>query len=261
MDLRLDRRTALITGGSRGLGRAMAETFAAAGASVAVVARDQAVLDETLAALRAANPSVAHAAISADVRVTDEVTRAHTEAAAACGPIDILVNNSGTSNARPFLEITDEDWQEDLDLKLFSAIRLCRLCLPHMRSQGWGRVINSLNVGAKAASAQTCPTSASRAAGLAMTKALASEFAADGVLVNALITGLLVTHQWQARWERESSDTTFEEYTAAVGSRIPLGRMGDAQEFANLALFLASDAASYVTGTAINIDGGLTPVV
>ncbi len=189
----------------------MAETFAAAGASVAVVARDQTVLEETLAALRDANPDTAHAAISADVRRAGEVARAH--------------------------------------------------AIPHMRDQRWGRIINSLNVGAKAASAQTCPTSASRAAGLAMTKALASEFAPDGVLVNALITGLLVTHQWQTRWEREAHDTAFEEFTAAIGNRIPVGRMGDAQEFANLALFLASDAASYVTGTAINIDGGLTPVV
>lgn len=260
MELRLDGRTALITGGSRGLGRAMAETFAAAGASVAVVARDLDALNETFTALQAANPDAAHAAISADVRRADEVARAHAEAVAACGPIDVLVNNSGTSNARPFLDISDDDWQDDLDLKLFSAVRLCRLCIPHMRSQGWGRVINSLNVGAKAAGAQTCPTSASRAAGLAMTKALASEFAPDGVLVNALITGLLVTHQWQTRWEREGHDTTFEDYTAQVGKRIPAGRMGDPQEFANLALFLASDAGSYITGAAINIDGGLTPV-
>lgn len=238
----------------------MAETFAAAGASVAVVARDLGALNETHAALQAANPDAAHAAISADVRQAGEVARAHAEAVAACGQIDILVNNSGTSNARPFLDISDDDWQDDLDLKLFSAVRLCRLCIPHMRSQGWGRVINSLNVDAKAAGAQTCPTSASRAAGLAMTKALASEFAPDGVLVNALITGLLVTHQWQTRWEREGHDTSFEEYTAEVGKRIPAGRMGDPQEFANLALFLASDAASYVTGAAINIDGGLTPV-
>ncbi|WP_420438495.1 SDR family NAD(P)-dependent oxidoreductase [Candidatus Poriferisodalis sp.] len=261
MELRLDGRTALITGGSRGLGRAMAETFAAAGGCVAVVARDRSALDETLSALQAANPDGAHAAISADVRDADELARAHSEAVAACGPIDILVNNSGTSNARPFLEISDDDWQDDLDLKLFSAIRLCRLCLPHMRDQRWGRIINSLNVGAKAAAAQTCPTSASRAAGMAMTKALASEFAADGVLVNALITGLLVTHQWRTRWEREGAGTTFDEFTASIGNRIPAGRMGDAQEFANLALFLASDAASYVTGTAINIDGGLSPVV
>ena len=261
MELRLDGRTALITGGSRGLGRAMAEAFAAAGASVAVVARDRDVLDETLSVLQAVNPHAAHAAISADVRLASEVARAHAEAVAACGPIDILVNNSGTSNAKPFLEIDDDDWQDDFDLKLFSAIRLCRLCLPHMRHQGWGRIINSLNIGAKAASAQTCPTAATRAAGMAMTKALASEFAADGVLVNALITGLLVTHQWRTRWEREGAGTTFTEFTAAVGDRIPAGRMGDAQEFANLALFLASDAASYVTGTAINIDGGLSPVV
>ncbi len=261
MELRLDGRAALITGGSRGLGRAMAETFATAGASVAVVARDTSALEETLAALQAANPDAPHAAISADVRDASELIRAHAEAVAECGAIDVLVNNSGTSNAHPFLEITDESWQEDLDLKLFSAIRLCRLCLPHMRNQGWGRILNTLNAEAKAPSARSCPTSVSRAAGMAMTKALASEFAGDGVLVNALNTGLLVSHQWFTRWERDVHDKTFEEYTTSIGDRIPAGRMGDAQEFANLALFLASDAASYVTGTAINIDGGLSPVV
>lgn len=261
MELRLDGRTALITGGSRGLGRAMAETFAAAGASVTVVARDQDVLADTLAALQTANGDGAHAAISADVRVAWEVEQAHAEAVEASGPIDILVNNTGTSNAKPFLEIDGEDWQNDFEVKFFSAARLCRLCLPHMRDQGWGRIINTLNAGAKAPSARTCPTSATRAAGMAMTKALASEFAADGVLVNALNTGLLITHQWYTRWQREGGDATFEEFTDAVGERIPAGRMGNAQEFANLALFLASDAASYVTGTAINIDGGLSPVV
>jgi NAD(P)-dependent dehydrogenase (short-subunit alcohol dehydrogenase family) len=94
-----------------------------------------------------------------------------------------------------------------------------------------------------------------------MTKSLASEFAADGVLVNALNTGLLVTNQWKTKWEATDDGQTFEQFIAKIGRGIPAGRMGDAQEFANLALFLASDAASYVTGTAINIDGGLAPVV
>ncbi|HAX04826.1 MAG TPA: hypothetical protein DCX77_04040 [Acidimicrobiaceae bacterium] len=96
---------------------------------------------------------------------------------------------------------------------------------------------------------------------MAMTKALASEFASDGVLVNALNTGFLVSHQWVTRWQRDHSDKTFEEFTENIASKIPIGRMGEAQEFANLALFLASDAASYLTGASINIDGGLSPVV
>ena len=96
---------------------------------------------------------------------------------------------------------------------------------------------------------------------MAMTNALASEFASDGVLVNALNTGFLVSHQWVTRWQGEHPDKTFEEFTEMIGAKIPMGRMGEAQEFANLALFLASDAASYLTGASINIDGGLTPVV
>ena len=175
--------------------------------------------------------------------------------------MDILVNNAGTSNAKPFLEVGAQDWLDDFNLKFFSAAQLCRLCIPDMRSQNWGRIINTLNSAAKAPSAASCPTSVARAAGMAMTKALASEFASDGVLVNALNTGFLVSHQWVTRWQNEHSDKTFEEFTETIGTRIPIGRMGEAQEFANLALFLASDAASYLTGASINIDGGLTPVV
>ena len=261
MELRLDGRNALITGGSRGLGRAMAETFAQAGAAVAVVARDRAQLADTLAALSAANPDAKHAAISADLADATEVERPHHEAVEAIGDIDILVNNAGTSKAGPFLDLSDEDWSHDFNLKFFSAVRLSRACIPHMRDQGWGRILNTLNAAAKAPGAKTCPTSVARAAGMAMTKSLASEFAADGVLVNALNTGLLVTNQWKTKWEATDDGQTFEQFIAKIGRGIPAGRMGDAQEFANLALFLASDAASYVTGTAINIDGGLAPVV
>jgi 3-oxoacyl-[acyl-carrier protein] reductase len=261
MELRLDGRNALITGGSRGLGRAMAETFAGAGASVAVIARDQATIDDTVTALVAANPAGRHVGVSADIRDPAALSRAHATVVEEVGSVDILVNNAGTSSAGPFLDMSDEDWIEDFDLKFFSAVRLCRSCIPHMREQRWGRILNTLNTSAKAAGARSCPTAATRAAVMAMTKALASEFAPDGILVNALNTGLLVSHQWQARWERDSGGKTFEEYIGDMGKRIPVGRMGDAQEFANLALFLASDAASYVTGTAINIDGGLSPVV
>jgi 3-oxoacyl-[acyl-carrier protein] reductase len=261
MELRLDNRTALITGGSRGLGRAMAEAFASAGASVVVVARNLEALAETEGALVAANPGGNHAVISADVADPVALGDAHTRATNIVGPIDILVNNAGTSKAGPFLDISDEDWAQDFDLKFFAAVRLCRLCIPHMREQKWGRIINTLNTAAKAPPAKSCPTSVARAAGMAMTKALATEFAPDGVLVNALNTGLLRSNQWRTRWEKLGGHQTFDEFTTDMGTRIPLGRMGEAKEFANLALFLASDAASFITGTAINVDGGMSPVV
>ena len=157
--------------------------------------------------------------------------------------------------------MSTQDWFEDFNLKFFSAAHLSRLCIPDMRKQKWGRIINTLNTAAKAPGAASCPTSVARAAGMAMTKALASEFASDGVLVNALTTGFLISNQWITRWQRDHSDKTFEEFTENIASKIPIGRMGEAQEFANLALFLASDAASYLTGASINIDGGLSPVV
>ena len=261
MEINLKNRRALITGGSRGLGRAMAESFALAGADVVIVAREADVLDETCSSLAAIRPSGRFWGVSADMSDASEVQRAHAEAVSFFGPVDILVNNAGTSNAKPFLEVGAQDWLDDFNLKFFSAAQLCRLCIPDMRSQNWGRIINTLNSAAKAPSAASCPTSVARAAGMAMTKALASEFASDGVLVNALNTGFLVSHQWVTRWQNEHSDKTFEEFTETIGTRIPIGRMGKAQEFANLALFLASDAASYLTGASINIDGGLTPVV
>ena len=261
MEINLNERRALITGGSRGLGRAMAESFARAGADVAIVARDAEALQETCATLEEIRPAGEFLGISADVSDAKEIVRAHTEATSFFGPVDVLVNNAGTSNAKPFLEVTAQDWLDDFNLKFFSAAQLCRLCIPDMQRQGWGRIINTLNSAAKAPTAASCPTSVARAAGMAMTKALASEFASDGVLVNALNTGLLVSHQWVTRWENNHSDQTFEEFVEGMGRRIPIGRMGEAQEFANLALFLASDAASYLTGASINIDGGLTPVV
>ena len=261
MEITLTGRRALITGGSRGLGRAMAETFAAAGADVAVVAREESPLQETVAALEGIRPLGRFVGISADVSDAANVERAHGQAVEFFGPIDVLVNNAGTSNAQPFLKVDDQSWLEDFNLKFFSAVRLCRLCIPAMQQQSWGRIINTLNSAAKAPGANSCPTSVARAAGMAMTKALANEFAVDGILVNALNTGLLVSHQWVKRWETADSNQTFDQFIGDMGRRIPIGRMGDPQEFANLALFLASDAASYVTGTAINIDGGLTPVV
>lgn len=261
MELRLDDRSALITGGSQGLGRAMARTFAQAGARVAIVARDTVALAEAKAELEAAAPGASIVTLSADVTDPEALTAAHANAVEINGAIDVLVNNAGTSATGPFQDITDEQWQHDFDLKFMAAVRLARLCLPAMRAQGRGRIINVLNIGAKAPTARSCPTSVSRAAGMAMTKALASEVAADGVLVNALNTGLLVTKQWETRHARDAPDIEFDEFAARVGRAIPLGRMGDAQEFANLALFLASDVASFITGTAINVDGGMSPVV
>lgn len=260
MEIRLDGRAALITGGSLGLGRAMAKTFAQSGADVAIVARRQDVLEEA----RREIASVAQTRIvpiACDVKDAKQLAGAWERAVKELGKIDILVNNVGTSATGPFESITDEAWQADFDIKLFSAIRLTRLAWPGMKERKWGRVINVLNTAAKAPGAGTAPTSVTRAAGLALTKALAGEGAPHGILVNALCTGILVTDQWHRHHQRRRPDLSFDEFVAEMGKEVPLGRMGDPQEFANLACFLASDAASYITGTAINVDGGKSPVV
>lgn len=261
MDVRLDNRSALITGGSLGLGRAMATEFARSGARVAIVGRTQETLDEAAAAITEAAPTSTVVGLTCDVRDADALRTAHAAAVETIGPIDILVNNAGTSAAKPFLDVSDDDWQNDLDLKLLAAARLARLCIPSMQDRKWGRIINVLNTAAKAPPARSAPTSVSRAAGMALTKALAAEFAPDGILVNALNTGILLTNQWHRMHAEQMPDSPFEDFLASRAKAVPMGRLGDASEFANLACFLASEHGSYITGTAINVDGGMSPVV
>jgi len=259
MDIRLDGRSALITGGSLGLGRAMAKTFAQSGADVAIVARRAEVLEAARREI-AAVAQTRVVPLACDVRDPKALAGAGEKAVKELGKIDILVNNVGTSATSPFEKITDEAWQTDIDLKLFSAIRLTRLAWPGMKQRKWGRVINVLNTAAKAPPSGSAPTSVTRAAGLALTKALAGEGAPDGILVNALCTGILVSDQWNRHHQRLRPDLSFDDFVVEMGKTVPIGRMGDAQEFANMACFLASEASSYITGTAINIDGGKAPI-
>ena len=238
----------------------MALRFAEAGANIAILARREDVLAEARAEIDGRGPAKVGAYVC-DVVDPAQLQAAHASAVAELGPIDILVNNVGTSETGAFLEITDEVWQGDLDLKLYSAIRLARMVVPGMRQRRWGRIINVLNTGAKAPRAGSAPTVVSRAAGMALTKVLSAEYAADNVLVNALLVGLIDSDQWVRRHAAEGSNRSYDDFKAEMGTRIPLGRIGEAEEFANIACFLASDAGSYITGTAINVDGGLAPVV
>ena len=255
MDVKLDGRVALITGGSKGIGLAEAVRMAASGADVAMLARRADVLEEARRAVEATAQGRVHV-VSCDVSRADEIARAHSDVLRAFGRVDILVNNAGSAQTGAFTSVTDEVWQADLDLKLFAAIRLTRLAWPGMVERRWGRVINVL---AKAPKAGSAPTAVSRAAGMALTKVLAGEDAAHNVLVNALHVGLIESDQWVRRARQEGQ--TYEAFLAGMASGIPLDRVGTAEEFANVACFLASDLASYVTGTAVNVDGDLCPVM
>ena len=260
METSLDGRVALITGGSMGLGFAMGRAFYDAGARVALLARRQDRLDEARAVLADRDGGVV-ATYVCDVEDPDAIASTHARVVADLGDVDVLVNNAGRSAAKPFAELTDADWQADLDLKLFAAIRLTRLVWPAMAERKRGRIINILNTAAKAPPPRSSPTSVSRAAGMALTKVLAGEGAADNILVNALLIGFIKSDQIVRMHAASGSNQTLDEFIDASGQRLPMGRMGEAEECANLALFLASDAASYVTGCAINMDGGLSNVV
>ncbi|MFT5175535.1 MAG: 3-oxoacyl-[acyl-carrier protein] reductase [Gammaproteobacteria bacterium] len=260
MEILLNGRNALITGGSQGLGRAMAKEFCDSGANVSIVARNQDALDEAAAQIRKTASGKINT-IVADVSTAEGCGLAYAAATEAFGQVDILVNNAGSSARGVFEQVSDEQWQTDLDLKLFAAIRLCRLVLPGMKERRFGRIINTLNTGAKAPQAEGAPTAVSRAAGMALTKILSKEGAAHNVLVNALLVGKIRSNQWERRYEASGSNESLEAYYDNDGKNLPMGRLGLAEEFAALACFLASDAGGYISGTAINVDGALSPVV
>ena len=260
IDMRMYWRCALITGGSQGIGFAAAANFMRAGASVAIVARRPAVLEEARERLaREGKGKVV--TISADVSKAEDCARIFAAAEKELGRVDVLLNNAGTHSNGPFEVATDAIWQADFDLKLFSAIRLARAAFPGMKARKWGRIVNVLNSGAKWPRHGSAPTSVTRAAGMALTKVLSNEGAEHNVLVNAVLVGLIQTDQWVRGHAQENKGRTYDEYIAEMGKRIPMGRVGTAEEFANMILFLVSDAGSYVTGTAINVDGGMCPVV
>ena len=258
MEISLSGRAAIVTGGSKGIGYAVAKEFAASGADVAIVARNEEALKEAVTAIR--NSTQAHViGVQADVSKAADIQRAYDEVMGAFDKVDIIVNNAGTSQAMPFEKVTDQILYDDLELKLFAALRLIRLVAPQMKERRWGRIINVLNIGAKAPRPNSMPTSVSRGAGMAMTKALSHELAPHNVLVNAMLVGIIRADQHVQRAKR--TNVAIEEYYSAHGKEIPIGRAGKAEEFANLACFLVSEQGGYITGTAINVDGGRSPVV
>jgi NAD(P)-dependent dehydrogenase (short-subunit alcohol dehydrogenase family) len=258
MEISLSGRSAIVTGGSKGIGLSVATRFAQSGADVAIFARGKPSLDEAVAAIKQkTNGKVI--GVQADVGQAADIQRGYDEVMKAFGKVDIVVNNAGTSRAMPFEKVTDEMLMGDIEQKLFAAVRMIRLVSPQMKQRRWGRIINVLNIGAKAPRGNSMPTSVSRAAGMAMTKALAHEFAPHNVLVNAMLVGLIEADQHVQR--AKATNVPLDEYYKNAQKEIPLGRLGKPEEFANLACFLCSDAGSYITGTATNVDGGRSPVV
>lgn len=260
MDLGLQGKIAIITGGSKGIGRATALGLAAEGAQVAIVARHLEPLQET-ASLILHKTGHEPLVISADVTSDEDVRRAVEMTVERFGEVDILVNNAGTSLAKPFDQTALADWEGDLDLKLYGAIRFSRAVVPHMRKSGGGAILNLTAIAGKTPPASSLPTSVSRAAGLALTKAMSKDLASDNIRVNAVCIGLIRSDQIEKIWKATAPELTWEQFASDPRHEIPLGRIGRTEEAAKVITFLVSDAASYVTGTAVNIDGGKAAVL
>ena len=250
LDLGLKGKIAIITGGSDGLGRAAAERLAAEGARVAICARRKEHLEQAAEGIRKATGGQVLARV-ADMSRARDCEDFVAAVMAQWGGVDILLNNAGTSAAAAFEKVDDDAWQTDLDLKLMGAVRMCRLVIPHMRQRGGGCIVNVTTVGGKAPVARSLPTSVSRAAGINLTKSLANEYAAENIRVNTICIGLVRTAQI-ARLAKGDLEAHYQELAKGV----PLGRVAHASEFGDLVAFLTSERATYITGTAINFDGG-----
>jgi 3-oxoacyl-[acyl-carrier protein] reductase len=262
MDLGLEGNVAIVTGGSAGIGFAAARMLAREGARVVIVARTASTLAEAANSIREDTGGEIVDA-PADVSKDADIKRLFDATLERFGRLDVLVNNAGKSHAAPLMTVTDSEWQDDLDLKVFAALRSMRLAVPHMTAAGGGSIINVVNIGAKAPAGSSMPTSVSRAAGIAITKAASRDLAPHNIRVNAVCIGLIKSEQHlrraRAANRMDDLDNFYEEL--AKGRQVPLGRTGEADEAADLIAFLASARSSYITGTAINMDGGASTVV
>jgi NAD(P)-dependent dehydrogenase (short-subunit alcohol dehydrogenase family) len=252
LDLGLTGKVAIVTGGSEGLGRATAMRFAQEGCRVVICARRKDVLERAAEAIRK-QTGVQVLAQTADVTRAADVEAVVNATLGAYGGVDILVNNAGTSSAGAFEQIDDATWEADIQVKLMAAVRFCRLVIPQMKKRGGGRIVNVTTVGGKVPAPRALPTSVTRAAGINLTKSLANEYAPDHILVNTICLGLVKSAQWERRAKGD-----LEGYYREVAKRVPVGRVGEAEEFADLVAFLCSARAAYITGTAVNFDGGMS---
>lgn len=256
MDLALQGKTAVVLGGSKGLGRGIGEALAAEGVAVALFARGRDALDKTVTDITSRGGRAI--GVPADLGDWSTVARAVDEARAKLGPIDILVNNCGGPPPTRASGVAPEVWEEQFRAMVLSFFRLTDLLLPDMRSRKWGRIINVASESVVQPIPNLAISNSLRGAVIGWAKTLAGEVAADGVTVNTMLPGAFATDrilQFQraaSQWE----GIPVEELMKRVGKNIPVGRLGTPAEFGAAAAFLASPLAGYITGSMIRLDGG-----
>lgn len=244
----LTGKVALVTGGSRGIGRFIAIACAKAGARVALTYNVNANLaDEVVDAIRALGSKAVR--IQASVEDRSSVRRAMSDAKSELGPVDILVNNAATAQEKPFHTITDTDWNQMLAVNLSGPFICCQEVLPDMLKQNWGRIINISSIGGQWGGFNQVHYAASKAALISLTRSLARIYSGQGITTNAVAPGLV------------STEMSAAEIDSAAGREklrnIPIGRIATGEEVANVVVFLASEAASYITGQTMNVNGGM----
>ncbi|WP_332650499.1 SDR family NAD(P)-dependent oxidoreductase [Lysinibacillus sp. 54212] len=255
MELGLQGKVAIVTGASKGIGFWTALQLVKEGAHVTLCARGEKQLQVAATSIKKATGKDV-LVVSGDMSKEKDCKEVIDRTVEKYGRIHILINNAGTASANSFEQVSSELWQTDLDLKLFGAVNCSKYAVPHLKESGGGSIVNVTAVLAKTPPANSLPTTVSRAAGLALTKAMSKDLGQYNIRVNAVCIGLIRSDQIEKRWKDQAPHLSWDEYSQQVGESIPLGRIGDTDEAANVITFLASEAASYVTGTAVNIDGG-----
>ena len=252
IDLNLNGRKAIVTGASLGIGAAISRELADMGAEVFFCARNSVSLDEL------SSHSANITGIVADLGGKKGTEAFLSEVKKLTDGVDIIVNNVGASPSRNFLYMEDEDWEDLHQLNLMSAVRCTREFLPYMREKKWGRVIMVASSAAKYPSAALIDYGATKAALISMSKSLARKYGRDGVLVNSVLPGLIHTAMWEraAAEIATANNSTVDQVIKNNGRTVPVGRYGTSEEVSSLVAFLCTNSASYINGTAIEVDGG-----